>query len=121
MAHFARLDQTNTVIQVHLVDNAWILDENGKESESVGISYLQELHNTSDRFVQTSYNNNFRVRYAWIGYFYDENLDAFIPPKPYESWVLNENTLEWEAPIEMPNDGNKYDWNEETTSWDLRD
>ena len=70
-------------------------------------------------WVQTSYNGNFRKNYAGIGYTYDKDRDAFIPPKPYPSWVLNEDTCRWDAPTPMPDDGQRYMWNEETQSWDV--
>jgi hypothetical protein len=119
MAHFAKIDNNNRVVNIHVVDNAYVLDENGQESEEVGIEFLRKVHNNNDNYVQTSYNGNIRVRYAAIGYTYDETLDAFIPPKPYPSWVLNETTADWEAPVEKPDDGQEYTWNEETRSWDL--
>jgi hypothetical protein len=116
MAHFAKL-QGNKVVQVIVVGNKDCLDENGNESESVGVSFCKSLF--GGEWVQTSYNNNFRVRFAYPDYTYDETLDAFIPPKPYPSWVLNETTVDWEAPVEKPDDGQEYTWNEETQSWNL--
>lgn len=96
MAHFAELNVDNTVLRVLVVDNNDITDENGQEQEQLGITFLQNILGQDTRWVQTSYNNNFRFRYAGIGYTYDEELDAFIPPKPDGSWVLNSETLNWE-------------------------
>lgn len=118
MAHFAKIDNNNQVVSVHVVDNAWVLDENGQESEQVGIEFLRKVHNNNDDYVQTSYNGNIRVRYAAIGYTYNESLDAFIPPKPHPSWVLSPKTVDWEAPVPKPDDDQEYTWNEDTQSWD---
>lgn len=122
MAHFAELDSNNTVLRVLVVSNDDIKDQNGQEQEQLGITFLQGLLGQDTNWIQTSYNNNFRTRYAGIGYSYNETLDAFIAPKPYDSWILNEETADWEAPIPMPTDtpeGSYYSWNEATLSWDL--
>lgn len=101
MAHFAELDNNNTVLRVLVVDNSDITDENGQEQEQLGITFLKNLFGQDTRWIQTSYNNNFRVRYAGINFSYDETFDAFIPPKPVEgNWILNEQTLEWELIID---------------------
>lgn len=113
MAHFAKLNENGIVMSVHVVNNNVIID-NDKESEILGINFLSSLHNHQS-WKQTSYNGNFRKNYARIGYKYDEQRDAFIPPKPYESWVLNEETCLWDSPTPRP-DGN-YFWDEETKSW----
>ena len=118
MAHFARTNETNQVVRVVVVNNAVIADGNGQEQEQLGSDFLNELYPNSV-WVQTSYNGNFRKNYAGIGYSYDRVRDAFIPPKPYPSWVLNEDTCRWDAPVPYPDDDNKYIWNEETTNWDL--
>lgn len=102
MAHFAQLDDNNTVIQVIVVSNQEILDENGNEVEEIGIALCKKLFGVDTNWKQTSYNNKFRVKYANIGDIYNELLDAFISPKPYDSWILNENTCEWNAPIPAP-------------------
>lgn len=115
MAHFAELDGNNVVTRVIVVDNKDTSDENGNEVEAIGIAFCQNL--LGGNWVQTSYNNNFRAHYAGIGYTYDTALDAFIPPKPYPSWVLNSQTCNWDAPVPNPNDGKAYDWDETTTSW----
>jgi hypothetical protein len=115
MAHFAKLDEENNVIGVHVVSNDAIIVD-GNESEQAGIDFLSNLHGHS-KWKQTSYNGSFRKNYAGIGYIYDETLDAFIAPKPFESWVLNENTCQWEAPISCPEDGKTYHWNEDAGQW----
>ena len=117
MAHFAELNIDNLVQQVLVVSNSDIVDTNGVESEEIGIGFLKKLFGANTIWKQTSYNGNFRKNYAGIGYTYDEERDAFIPPKPYPSWVLNEDTCWYEAPIPYPNDGNRYYWNEDTLSW----
>ena len=118
MATFAKIGLNNKVIEVLSVHNNELLDSNGVEQEVNGIDFLTKLTGWSI-WVQTSYNNNIRKNYASVGYTYDEDRDAFIAPKPYTSWTLNETTCLWEAPIAYPDDGKKYSWNEETTSWDL--
>jgi hypothetical protein len=106
------------VIAVHSVVNEVLHDSNGVEREDIGIDFLTKLHGWAI-WKQTSYNNNIRKNHAGIGYTYDEDRDAFIPKKPYASWILNEDTCQWEAPVAMPIDDNKYTWNESTTSWDI--
>ena len=130
MASFAKIGLNNKVIEVQSVVNEVLHDSNGVEQEAIGIDFLTKLTGWSI-WVQTSYNNNFRKNHAGIGYTYDEDRDAFIPKKPYASWILNETTCQWEAPTTYPNtqtqnltdeEGNpandRYTWNEETTSWD---
>jgi len=125
MAHFAQLDENNVVQQVIVVSNNELLDANGVEREEMGVGFCQRLFGGT--WKQTSYNNNFRVRYAGIGYTYDSVRDAFIPPKPYPSWVLDEATVNWKAPVDIPADSGQgdppklYNWNEDTTSWVLQD
>ena len=114
MAHFAKIED-NIVTQVIVVDNSDILDESNNESEALGIKICQDL--LGGTWVQTSYNGNIRKNYAGIGYTYDSSRDAFIEPSPYASWVLNETTCKYEAPIAYPSDGKHYGWNEATTSW----
>lgn len=125
MAHYAVLDENNIVTQVLYVHNSTILDENGNESEELGIECCKVgLNDPNARLVRTSYNGNIRVRYAGIGYSYDEELDAFIPSKPYDSWVLNQEDLVWEPPVPRPTDapeGSYYQWDEETISWVLKE
>ena len=124
MAHFAKLNSENEVTHVSVVDNWNITDGNGQEQESVGVAYLQSVHGVQEGITwkQTSYNANFRKNYAGIGYSYDAGRDAFIAPKPYASWVLNETTCRWKAPVDMPTtEGKIYTWNESTISWDETD
>ena len=119
MAHFARLDENNIVVAVHVVNND-VITINGVESEQAGIDFLTGLHG-HNKWKQTSYNalqNGFRKNFAGIGYTYDSDRDAFIPPKPWPSWILNESTYKWESPVQYPIDGKVYDWNEESQTWD---
>jgi len=120
MAYFAKLGTGNIVEQVISINNAVITDANGVEQEQLGIDFINQLYNTSDTWKQTSYNNNIRKNYAGIGYTYDENRDAFIAPKPFNSWILNETTCLWEAPVARPQDENMYIWNEQTLNWILQ-
>ena len=117
MAHFAQLDINNTVIQVIVVHNNELLDENGAESETKGIAFCQSLFGADSRWKQTSYNGNIRKNYAGIGYSYDVARDAFVPPRPYASWTLVDETCKWAAPVPYPNDGKYYVWDEPTLSW----
>jgi hypothetical protein len=130
MASFAKLNSNNIVERVESVVNEVLKDSNGIEQENIGIEFLKNLYNEPNAvWKQTSYNthggvhNNggipFRKNHAGIGYTYDENRDAFIAPKPFNSWILNESTCIWEAPVAYPQDGNIYNWNEQTLSWDL--
>ena len=119
MAHFAELDDNNVVLRVIVVGNKDTSTPDGVEKESIGQAFCERL--LGGRWVQTSYNNNFRKRYAGIGYTYDAALDAFIAPQPYPSWTLDNNTADWVAPVSYPTDGKLYAWNESTQSWDLVD
>jgi hypothetical protein len=116
MAHFAKLDNDNTVLQVIVVDNNDILDENGNESEEVGINFCTQL--LGGIWKQTSYNATFRKNYAGIGFTYNAEKDAFIPPKPFSKWVLNEDTCNWEAPVAYPDDEKRYAWNDNKGEWE---
>jgi hypothetical protein len=120
MAHFAKLNSENIVERVESVVNEVLKDSNGIEQEQLGINFLKSLYGQDTNWKQTSYNNNIRKNYAGIGYTYDSNRDAFIPLKPFNSWILNESTYNWEAPVAYPQDGNKYTWNEETLNWILQ-
>jgi hypothetical protein len=114
MAHFAILKAGNIVERVEVVSN------DIATNEQAGIDFLRNLYkNQHLPVIQTSYNNNIRKNYAGIGYQYDQQRDAFIAPKPFNSWVLNEDTCQWEAPIPMPINDNRYTWNESTKTWDL--
>jgi hypothetical protein len=119
MAYFAKLGTGNIVEQVISINNAVITDANGIEQEKLGNDFINKLYNTRDVWKQTSYNNNIRKNYAGIGYQYDQTRDAFIPPKPFNSWILNEDTCRWNAPIAKPEDDNMYSWNESTLTWDI--
>lgn len=114
MAHFAKLDENNVVTQVIVVHNNECL-VNGVESEDVGIAFCQSLFGGT--WKQTSYNGTIRKNYAGLGYTYDFGRDAFISPKPYNSWVLNEDTAQWQPPVAMPQNDKRYTWDEATTSW----
>jgi hypothetical protein len=118
MASFAKIGLNNKVIEVLSVHNNELLDSNGVEQENIGVDFLTKLTGWAI-WKQTSYNGNIRKNHAGIGYTYDEDRDAFIPKKPYASWILNEETCQWEAPSAMPDDGEKYVWNESTTTWDI--
>jgi len=119
MASFAKIGLNSKVIAVISVNNEVLKDASGIEREELGIQFLNELYGWPI-WKQTSYNNNFRKNHAGIGYTYDEDRDAFIPPKPFKSWILNETTCLWESSIPYPNDGNRYSWNEENLTWDIR-
>lgn len=120
MASFAKIGLNGKVIEVHSVVNEVLHDSNGVEQESIGIDFLTKLTGWAI-WKQTSYNNNIRKNFAGIGFVYDEDRDAFIPPKPFNSWVLNEDTCTWKAPVAYPQDGNKYRWNEQTLSWQVEE
>ena len=126
MAHFAKLGEGNIVTSVHVVHN------DIATSEQAGVNFLNTLHKTNDVWKQTSYNTEggvhklggtpFRKNYAGKGYRYDETRDAFILPKPFNSWTLNETTCVWHPPVAYPDDATRdkrYSWNETTTSWDI--
>jgi hypothetical protein len=106
MSHWAEIDNNNVVLRV-------LVGDNGAPDE--GESFMKSLGGT---WVKTSYNGNIRKNYAGIGYTYDATRDAFIAPKPFDSWVLDEETCRWEAPVAYPTDGKMYTWNEETTNWE---
>jgi hypothetical protein len=128
MASFAKIGLNNKVIEVVSVNNEVIKDSSGVEREELGIQFLSELYKWPI-WKQTSYNthsgihNNggtpFRKNHAAIGYIYDEVRDAFIPPKTFNSWILNEEKCIWEAPIPLPSDGKIYNWDESTKTWNL--
>jgi len=115
MAHFAQLNEDNLVTQVIVVANQDTADKDGVENEAIGVAFCTNL--LGGRWVQTSYNAKIRKNYAGIGYKYDAELDAFIPPQPYASWTLNADA-QWEAPTPYPQDDKRYTWNEETLAWD---
>jgi hypothetical protein len=113
MAHFAKLGKGNKVLSVEAVHN------DIATTEQAGIDFLNNTYKTNDVWKQTSYNGNIRKNYAGIGFKYDQTRDAFIAPKPFSSWILNEETCIWEAPVAYPEDGQRYLWNETTKQWDL--
>lgn len=115
MAHFAEINSDNQVLRVIVVNNAELLDSNGVEQEPIGRAFCQNL--LGGTWIQTSYNGNFRKNYAGVGYTYDSQRDAFIPPQPYPSWQLDEDTCQWYPPIPYPNDGKIYTWHELSQSW----
>ena len=132
MAHFAKLDENNVVTQVIVVDNKDITDPHtGQEDEILGIAFCKKL--LGGNWKQTSYNNNSRVRYAGIGYSYNAALDAFVPPQPYASWTLDNDTADWVSPLgaapaltDAEVEARKYyEWDEDayqadnTTGWVL--
>lgn len=122
MAHFARIDENNVVQQVIVVADKDTADANGNEMESIGVAFCQKL--LGGNWKQTSYNGNIRKNYAGIGYIYRADIDAFVAPQPYPSWVLDENA-QWQAPVPMPSDAGTgeppkmYRWDEATQSWVL--
>jgi hypothetical protein len=128
MASFAKIGLNNKVIEVLSVVNEVLHDSNGIEQEIIGVDFLTKLHGWSI-WVQTSYNTHggvhdnggtpLRKNHASIGMIYDEDRDAFIYKKPFNSWILNEDTCLWNAPVAMPINDNKYKWNEQTLSWDI--
>ena len=128
MASFAKIGLNNKVIEVLSVVNEVLHDSNGVEQESIGIDFLTKLTGWAI-WKQTSYNthggihkNNgtpLRKNHAGIGMTYDEDRDAFIPKKPYNSWILNEQTCNWESPVARPTDGKKYNWNETNLNWEI--
>ena len=125
MGHFSKLGTGNIVEKVEIVSNDIAI------TEQAGIDFLNNLYKTTDLWKQTSYNTKggvhklggtpFRKNYGGIGFKYDQTRDAFIPPKPFDSWTLNETTCLWEAPISKPTDGQEYIWNEADQSWDVVD
>ena len=128
MASFAKLGLNGEVLEVVAVDNSVITDSNGIEQEKLGVDFLTE-HTNWPVWKQTSFNTlkgvhllggtPFRKNHAGIGFKYDSDKDAFIPPKPYPSWILNDTTCLWECSVDYPDDGKVYEWNEEDKSWDV--
>lgn len=116
MAHFAEIDQNNVVLRVIVVDNRDTSTPDGTEVESIGVAFCQRLF--GGNWVKTSYNGNIRKNYAGIGFTYDSGRDAFIPPTPFPSWLLNEDTCLWYPPVPRPEDGKFYSWNEQAQQWD---
>ena len=122
MAHFARLDSDNKVVEVHVVDDNWVLDGDGKESEAVGVEYLRKVYNNTDVYVQCSYTRSIRSIYPSVGDSYNATKDRFEAPKPsqYPSFVQNSSTGIWEPPVAKPavTDKKEYwGWDEENKKW----
>jgi hypothetical protein len=115
MAHFAELDANNVVLRVIVIDTKDTSDATGVEKEYIGAAFCERLFGGT--WKKTSYNNNIRKNYAGVGYTYNEALDAFIPPKPFPSWILNDTTVNWEPPTPMPTDEKIYSWNEDVLNW----
>ena len=114
MAHFAKLGIGNIVEKVEVVSN------NIATTEQAGVDFLRNLYNDQNaQWFQTSYNNNIRKNFAGIDYTYDQARDAFIEPKPFNSWTLNETTCNWESPVAYPDDDNNYSWNETNQTWEV--
>ena len=108
MAHFAELDENNIVTRVLVTDN---------DAPNEGYDWL--IENLGGTWIQTSYNATIRFNYAGVGFSYDPELDAFIAPQPYPSWLLVEETCQWESPVPYPDDGLMYSWNEEIIDWEV--
>jgi hypothetical protein len=131
MAYFAKLNSSNIVIEVIAVNNNELINEDGNESETKGIEFLKSLYGQDTKWIQTSYNTRsgvhikngtpFRKNFAGVGYIYDENRDAFIQEKPFNSWILNENTCKFDPPVPMPETpwpvDTYYTWDEDSISW----
>ena len=125
MAHFAKIGKGRKVEKVIVISN------NDAPNEQAGVDFIHNLYKEKDLWKQTSYNTHggvhklggtpFRKNYATVGGTYDQTRDAFIPPKPFNSWILNETTCRWEAPVAYPTDGQEYSWNESTNNWVLLD
>lgn len=127
MAHFAEIDENNVVLRVVVVSNEETHDVNGVENEELGIAFCKKIFGINTKWVQTSYNANFRKNYAGIGSIYKKDIDAFVAQQPYPSWVLNEETAQWEAPTPMPllseqeaDEKKFYTWNEDIQNWELK-
>ena len=126
MAHFVEIDALHRVLKVVFFDDKDTQDADGNEVESIGAKYLHD--GFGGTWLRTSYNTYggvhklgetpFRKNYAGIGFIYDKVRDVFYEPQPYNSWTLNEDTCQWDAPTAMPDDGKVYNWNEDTTSWE---
>jgi len=114
MAHFVRIEN-GVVVQGIVVSNQDTADEHGVEKEDIGIAFCSNL--LGGTWKQTSYNARIRKNYAGIGYTYDETLDAFVPPKPFASWLLDTDKAQWKAPIDYPTEEGCFTWDETTTSW----
>jgi hypothetical protein len=118
MAHFAELDENDIVKRVIVINNKDILDEDKNENEEIGIAFCKNIFGQFTNWIQTSYNGKFRKNYASKGFKYDKTFDAFISPTPFPSWILDETTCKWKAPIPDPNtEDDHYTWNETSLKW----
>lgn len=119
MAHFAELDNNNIVVRVIVVADQELLDDSQNESEALGVAFCKSLFGEDTIWKQTSFNSTIRKNFAGSGCTYDEDKDAFIPIKPFPSWVLND-ACQWESPVAQPTDSEKmYLWDEDNTKWIL--
>jgi hypothetical protein len=122
MAHFAEIDSNNIVLRVNCACNIDIANNGGEQSEQAAQHFatVSPLSQNGIKWIQTSYNNNFRKQYAGIGYTYDSVKDKFISPQPYPSWLLDSND-DWQPPVPYPQNNNNqyYSWNENNKTWDL--
>jgi hypothetical protein len=117
MAHFAQVDSDWVVQQVIVVVNSILLNEQGIECDWLGEQFCQQLYGSHTKWIQTSYTGRKYKNFAGIGYRFDPYRHAFIPPRPYASWGLNEQSCRWEAPVPYPIDGGLYAWDEESRNW----
>jgi hypothetical protein len=117
MANFAQLDENNLVIQIIVISDDICGDYPFPDSEPLGQAYCQEIFGPETTWKQTSYNGSFRYNYAGVGFLYEDDADAFIPPKTFPSWLLDTNTYTWVAPIPYPSEGGSYYWDEEEQNW----
>ena len=115
MASFAKLGKGN------IVENVVVVSNDIATTEQAGVDFLNNLYGSRDVWKQTYSDKSLRKNFASVGYRYDQNKDAFIPPKPFNSWTLNEETCQWEAPVALPDTENRYNWNEENQTWDLNE
>jgi hypothetical protein len=123
MAHFSKLGKGN------IVEKVIVISDNDAPNEQAGVDFINNLYGTKDIWKQTSFNTYagehklggtpFRKNFAGVGFRYDQSKDAFIPPKPFDSWILDQTTCQWEAPVAYPTDGQNYKWNETNQTWDL--
>ena len=118
MAHFAELDKNDVVLQVIVVNNNDINNLSFPESENVGVEFCRSIFGPDTIWKQTSYNGNFRKRYAGPGYTYDAVDDVFIAPKPFDNWILDETIYSWIPPVPKPTDDKQYQWNQEQNIWE---
>jgi hypothetical protein len=124
MAHFAQIDTNNIVVNIIVVHNNELLDQDGNEVEQKGIDFCKSLFGENTQWIQTSYNGSFRKNYAALGFTYDNQRNAFIAPKPYNSWILNEETCLWNSPVSIPTTeleyNQYYSWNESIINWEVK-